>query len=456
MNNNIVLENNGNGYSPITTVINIKASGNNDTPLAIEPTVFGAVYNGVTDCAQAIQKCLDIGGNIRLMGSGRVLVKSTLVIKHDNTSIIVDDGITIVRATNTNAPLIATVGGMVWEQEESPTEHLQNINIIGGTWEFNGAGQNIPNDGIELFQRPGMRLSEVDNLYISNLKVNNNKGFCFLIADINRYVIENIHFIGNNMNTDGFHLSGNMYDGVIRHITGATKDDLIAINVSGDGPRTEEYTSNPFREGECKRLYVHDIQMTGSMDVARLLCSEDYTIDEVVFDGIFGTYTPWNGIINISDWKLPAHIGRVVVKNVFAESTTSAAYIVGVGDISNLGCKVDSLILENVQIKQTTTGHNNLVAMKSNGSISNLIINNVDIAYEGNTDYSDHLIKGGTIGVLMMNNIISGKSEQDTKMQSVRSGDTSKMFLSNCLMDLQTAPVESGNVHISNCEFHTL
>ena len=90
------------GKNKSSKVIDWIRSSDND------PLKYGAVYDGVTDCTDAINIALSKGGNIHFKGNGTALCSGPLLISKSNTHIHIDGGFTIKLKDNSNHQLIKT------------------------------------------------------------------------------------------------------------------------------------------------------------------------------------------------------------------------------------------------------------------------------------------------------------------------------------------------------------
>src|SRR5680860_37855 len=84
---------NGNVYEYDGSVWTLKAKGQYPDGFG-DPRDYGAVYDGVTDCAPAINQCIQENDVVKFMGSGTALCYDSIIVETD-TYLKLDDSFTI-------------------------------------------------------------------------------------------------------------------------------------------------------------------------------------------------------------------------------------------------------------------------------------------------------------------------------------------------------------------------
>lgn len=374
----------------------IKLYKNPSVNYELYPSDFGAVYDGVTDCTNAIQKCLDFGGTIKFCGNGTALT-GTLQINKSNTHIVLDEGFTIKLKDNTNFQLIKTPGSnYTFEDERVYSETLNNISIAGGTFDLNGNNQTRQSNWV--VDNSGVQIVDCVNFKMENVTLKDATAFAFHGANLKQFAIRNIYIDGYGRllnsdsvswnNTDGLHFNGDCIDGIIENIRGVCGDDFIGLNCAGDG----DDGLTQIRDGNCNNLIIRNIIVdqknkgASASRAIRLMTCSDYTFDNVLIDGVYGIYY-FTGVIGITAWKLGnAHFGNIQIKNVFAKSSynESPIILVGAEGTNPYNAIVDCLMIDNVIINSTQIYQNNLVKVTGDSLVKKLIVNNVEATKNGN------------------------------------------------------------------------
>ena len=173
------------------------------------------------------------------------------------------------------------------EISPAPEHRCENIEVIGGIWNFNNK-QQLPNPlrtldfGGKHYTGFGMLFFNVQNLKISNLTLKDPVNFALTLDVISYFTVEDITFdfnYGNPdaLNMDGVHLDGHCHHGMIRNLKGACYDDLVAINA-------HEGYAGPITNIEIDGLYAEDCH-----SAVRLLAVQEEE-KNIHISNVFGTY----------------------------------------------------------------------------------------------------------------------------------------------------------------------
>jgi len=399
-----------------------------DTPLSSEaeeelsPHLFGAVYDGKTDCTDAIQACLDRRGVVRLRGNGTALISRSLII-HGGTWLSLDPGFTIRLAENACCTMLRTrwadqryfedrfpdfVTDPAFPRYVGPDDRPENwtlgapernIRVTGGTWDANGA--NNPRQthlwGSYGFRGFLMGIVHVKGFVLRDTNLFDATTYFFDAALLSDFAIDNIHLDmrERRLNQDGIHLEGECYDGVISNIHGRTWDDMVALN-GGDSayPKYRKGFAVPergtgtnvlwrsFRQGGIRNITIRNIHVSEGMTgfrAVRLLSTGKYPIDRITIDGVYGTYA-LDGILISAHHEASAPYGTVIVRNVACtikgDPETVDRCRGGLFWLENDRVRIDTLIVDGCRFRRTSRSGQFLYAK---GSIRRLFLSNVDI-----------------------------------------------------------------------------
>lgn len=389
------------------------------------PSWFGAIYDGTTDCTAAIQKCLDQRGEIRLRGTGTALISKSLWI-YGGTRLLLDPGFTIRLADQSCCPMLRTQ----WADQryfaqsfpdfvhnpafphfisatDSPDQWQlgkpeENIIISGGTWDANGAN----NPGLSyLWGTFGffgclMQIVHVHGFILKDTTLYDATMYSFEGAKLTGFHIENIHIDMRELrpNTDGIHLEGECYNGVISNIHGRTWDDMVALN-GGDSwypkyppgiPAPERGTGMnvrwiPLLQGGIKHVIIQNIHVTEGMlgyRAVRLLAADSHKMDEILIDGIYGKFAI-NAVFISSHYEKTAPYGTIIIRNLNCE-VYEKEELSETKDFTRHGhiklearTTVDTLMLDNIRyIRNTGNGQ----FFQCLGKLSRLFVCNMDLS----------------------------------------------------------------------------
>jgi hypothetical protein len=360
----------------------------------VDPRDYGAVYDGVTDCAPAINQAIQAGDKVRLIGNGTALCSDSIICK-SGTTLELDNEFTIKLADQVNKPLVVTpASSYKWDNASAGTSYLDNVTIRGGEFDLNGANQTRDFTNFT-FVGFGIQIADVKNFVFEHSIITNPCSFGFQGGGLHGFRISNIicNYTQSRPNMDGIHINGDVYDGVIENISGTTNDDMIALNAF-DG---DEYM---LRKGAMKRISIKNIFSSGSgYRGVRILNNDTQLCDEISIDGVYGDFI--NEAVLLSSYvSVPSNIGKVSISNVFSKSTGSS--VIGVKNGGAL-TTVDYLKIDGVSYKQVSGNKSDL--FYNEGTVKNCFINNVDIKTDDIDLSSVNLIRGSIIKNLFISNV---------------------------------------------------
>ena len=244
--------------------------------------------DGIHDDSQAIQELLDGCGIVTIDKPGTYLIGKTLKI-HSNTRLILSPGAKLLSAPMSRCALI--------ENEHFASDLAnENITIEGGIWDGNCDEMGL--DAIyelkhrlddpyspDLFKGKLIRFAHIDRIMLTRMTVRNPVSYGVQIGDTRGFVVRDIFFDYNwhYGTTDGIHINGPAYDGVIENLAGTTNDDLVSLTAY-DEPHAEVTL------GDIENVVIRNISARNGYSAIRLLAGENYALRHIHIDGVYGTY----------------------------------------------------------------------------------------------------------------------------------------------------------------------
>lgn len=230
-----------------------------------------------------IQRLLDKGGEIYIE-SGIHTLDAPLVIGDDTTLTLAPDAV-IRLADGANCEMIRNEG--------LARKYNKNITVQGGIWDGNNQGQTRQVRGFEDMGKPFdinfyygimMRFTGVENFTFRDITLKDPEAYPVQMSMIRNFRVENITFDYNMLRTnmDGIHINGPAEKGIIKHLRGATNDDMVALNC--DDCYETEITRGPIND-----IYVEDLYCEGGYTAVRLLSCGD-PLTNVTVKNIKGSY----------------------------------------------------------------------------------------------------------------------------------------------------------------------
>lgn len=130
---------------------------------ALNVKILGAVGDGLTNDAEALQSALNVGGTI-FIPKGTYLVNSTLFF-YSNTTIIMEDGAVLKRNSNNVKCILCSQ----YYEDTTVYNGQKNVRICGGTFDL---GSGFTQGGC------GIGFVHCENIFIENVTVKNvNTGY---------------------------------------------------------------------------------------------------------------------------------------------------------------------------------------------------------------------------------------------------------------------------------------
>ena len=246
-------------------------------------TSMGAVGDGQSDDARAIQRALDEGGLVTIpfgiFRIGRPLrLKSGARLRvHPRAHLIFADG----AGTDSEAFLVTNA---------DKKRGNADIRIEGGIWDGNNPGNPRGPDSPGSYTGVLIDFTNVEGLDLSGMVLRNAESYNLRLCAVRRFRVEDIRFEATHIrpNQDGVHLGGHCEDGLIRGIRAnglaTPNDDMVAINAD-DAPERAQNLGKPC--GPIRRLRVEDIEAADCHSFVRM-ASVWSAIEDVAVDGVRG------------------------------------------------------------------------------------------------------------------------------------------------------------------------
>ncbi|MEI8245738.1 MAG: hypothetical protein WCI51_07905 [Lentisphaerota bacterium] len=360
--------------------------------------------NGINDDAPGIQALLDSGaGEVRLpKPKVCYLIGNTLRI-NSNQTLKIDRDAVIKLKPHAAKPMLSN---------SSHEKGNENISVEGGIWNMDNLNQPLTEyQKTRNWKHPYeetsyigilMRFDNVKNLRLASLTLKDPVTFGMQLGRLRQFTIEDIVFDYNlkRSNMDGVHLNGDCRKGFIRNLTGATNDDMLALNA--DDGTLFEMTRGPIEDISVDGLFAEN-----GYTAVRLL-SAGSPIRRIKISGIFGTYRV--NVVSFTNHKV--HPGEastfddVTIDGVFASKTgdekSSPIWIASPAKISSLTirdyhrietavpvpdilidpqCRIENLNISDFSSINKTSGQYS--ALDNNGDIGVLNIANMFFKAEG-------------------------------------------------------------------------
>ena len=244
--------------------------------------------NGIQDDTLALQELLDKRGIVTVEQPGTYLVSKTLII-HSNTKLILSPGARILAAPMSKCALIENEHFAGGGRDE-------RIEIIGGIWD--GNCDNMGLDAVyeakhredqpyspSLFKGKLIRFAHIDNIVLERLTVKDPVSYGIQIADTVGFVTRDLYFDYNHHfgTTDGVHINGPAYNGVIENLHGTTNDDMVSLT-------TIDETHAEVTVGEIVNVDIRNVCAFNGYSGVRLLSAGNFDLRCVRINGVYGDY----------------------------------------------------------------------------------------------------------------------------------------------------------------------
>ena len=272
--------------------------------------------DGVNDDASGIQALLDSGAGAIYLPKPKncYLIGETLRI-HSNQTLRLDRSALVRLKPNAAKVMLSNIS------HETGNE---NISVEGGIWDMDNLNQPLteyqqmrkgkPSYEESYYAGILMRFNNVKNLRLASLTLKDPVTFGMQLGRLRQFTIEDIVFDYNlkRSNMDGVHLNGDCRWGFIRNLTGATNDDLLALNADDGG--WAEMTRGPIEDISAEGIFAEN-----GYTAVRLL-SAGSPIRRVKLANIFGSYRV--NVVSFTNHNVhpgaPSTFEDVTIDGVFA------------------------------------------------------------------------------------------------------------------------------------------
>lgn len=273
----------------------------------------------VSDATTIMQTAINAAASAKkelVVRTGTVTV--TQLLLPSNT--ILNLGTSVLkRKDGTNKPLLQN--SVISYTPDTHTN--ENLKIIGGTLDYNGANQN--DTGTDGAWVVGVKFCGVKGLVFEGTTFANTRRFSNFITNCRQIRAYNTKIVNDNSlhspNKDGWHINGNTYDFYADVITAYDcEDDAFALNaddIDFGGDMTIANISGPIRDITVERLILKG---SNSRNGVRLLSAVGaHSIKDVSIGTISGECSVY--ALNIQDYNLGTscwyqniHIGSIDVR----------------------------------------------------------------------------------------------------------------------------------------------
>ncbi|MBE6608757.1 MAG: hypothetical protein E7633_09410 [Ruminococcaceae bacterium] len=344
----------------------------------------------IHDDTPAIQELLDKCGTVYIDRPGTYLVSSTLII-HSNTRFILSPGAKLLAAPLSKCALIQN------EHFADGSIRDENIEIIGGIWDGNCDEMGL--DAVyeakhredfpyspSLFKGKLIRFAHIDRLSLEKMTVKDPVSYGVQIADANGFIVRDIYFDYNWHfgTTDGIHVNGPSYNGVIENLYGTTNDDMI-------GMTTIDETHAEVTMGEIVNVYIHNISAANGYSGVRLLSAGNFDMRNIHISGVYGDYRHNAVLVSHHNTRPNTRIwfDDIIIEHVRANKSSTPLgedcfTFWEKGAIETLpviwfekGINVGNAILRDISRHETANTQGALIQLDKGAEIDRLIIDNV-------------------------------------------------------------------------------
>jgi hypothetical protein len=257
---------------------------NQETPLyGLDVRTVGAVGDGSTDDAPAIQRALDGGERLVVIPAGTYRIGATLrvrsgthLIAHRAAHIRLADG----AAKNNRDFLLCNAN----------FEGDQNITVEGGVWDGNNRKNPRGPDAPTSYSGVMIDFRRMRGLRISGMTVRDPESYYIRLGECRDFLVDRIQFEAQHLrpNQDGVHLGGGCEDGEIRDLAAVgpycTSDDIVALNADDACGRAQNLD---LICGPIRRIRVENVTADTCHTFVRLL-SVQSVIEDVIVTNVRG------------------------------------------------------------------------------------------------------------------------------------------------------------------------
>ena len=374
------------------------------------------IGEGKHDQSKALQKLLDKRGIVVIDKPGKYMISKTLII-HANTHLILAPGVEIIAMPFSKCSLIQNesfTGGGVDE----------NIHISGGVWDANCDAMGLDGEyealhredqpySPDIFKGKAMRFANVKNFIIEKLTVKNPVSYGIQIAGAYGYIARDLYFDYNWHfgTTDGVHINGPSYDGLVENLHGTTNDDMVGVT-------TIDETHAEVTKGEIVNLVIKNISAKNGYSGVRLLSAGDYDMRCIKVSGVYGDYRHNAVLISHHNTRPNTKIwfDDILVEDVYSSKSTTplgeGCFRLWEGGAIEThpivwieeGINAGNIILRNISRCEKGDTKGALIQIDKGAVIDRLIVDNISQKFVNGGD-APLYVNEGTIGTLIERDI---------------------------------------------------
>lgn len=285
-------------------------------------------------------------------------------------------------------------------------ETSENIEVVGGIWNFNNLGQeknpfHFPHPEFPKYNGYGFYLKNVVGLRLADMTLKDPVTFAATLDIVSYFTVENIRFdfnYGNPwaINMDGIHLDGNCHFGTIRNLSGACYDDLVALNC-------DEGSNGPITNIEIDGIFSEDCH-----SAVRMLTVKN-KLENIHIRNVHGTFYQYCiGLTKYYKGEALGYMDGIVLENIYASKAERlpiyhkkpTSYVYPLIWIEG-GLKVKNLTIRDLFRREKTTEIDTVYVGKG-ACVDYLTIDGISVESEFNEPVMRNL---GQIGTLSSRNV---------------------------------------------------
>ena len=209
--------------------------------------------------SEAIDRCLEENGSVFIPKLDSPVYVDRPIVLHNGSRLVVHPETEIRLIVGSTGTYMVRNANVVFSPN-NPVELCRDadtgILIEGGIWsdqlnEGRGRGGAFDREG----DKPGSMgvfvLHNITNVTVRNVRFKDCSSFAIQIGNAEDFLIESIEF---DESADGIHVEGPSRRGIIRHISGKTNDDSVALNAW-------DWDSCSITFGPITDILVEDVQV---------------------------------------------------------------------------------------------------------------------------------------------------------------------------------------------------
>ncbi|MEI6972386.1 MAG: right-handed parallel beta-helix repeat-containing protein [bacterium] len=185
--------------------------------------------------SDAIERCLQENGSVFIPMMPQPVFIDRPIVLHGGDRLIVHRETRILLKPDRAGTCMVRNAGIVFSQDRPVTIGAgadKGILIEGGIWsdqcnEGCGRGGCYDREGSMPGSHGIFLLHNVSGIVVRNVRFRDCSSFAIQLGNASGFVVEGINL---DETADGIHVEGPSVNGIIRHISGKTNDDLVALN----------------------------------------------------------------------------------------------------------------------------------------------------------------------------------------------------------------------------------